>query len=300
MDITYDYYRIFYYVAKYKSFTRAASILMNSQPNITRSMNNLEKQLGCKLFIRSNRGIRLTEDGVRLYRHVAIAHEQLKSAEMELENSAELKSGSINISATETAMHGLLLPVLQKYHNMYPGIHIRISNTTTFQAIEAVRTGASDIAVVTTPTRLKKPMKETPLLDFHEVLVCGKRYAHLANDTRRLMDIIKYPIVSLGKDSMTYQFYTDFFFQHGLDFSVDIEAATADQLLPLITHDLGIGFIPGSLIAARNLTDEQIYKIPLVEKIPLRSICLVESSGNALSASAAELKQMLINSGPRS
>ena len=50
MDITYDYYRIFYYVAKYKSFTHAAQILMSSQPNVTRSMNNLEKQLGVKLF----------------------------------------------------------------------------------------------------------------------------------------------------------------------------------------------------------------------------------------------------------
>ena len=47
MEINYDYYRIFYYVAKYKSFTQAAHVLLNNQPNITRSMNNLENQLGC-------------------------------------------------------------------------------------------------------------------------------------------------------------------------------------------------------------------------------------------------------------
>ena len=56
MSVTYDYYRIFYYVAKYHSFTRAAKILINSQPNITRAMNNLEQELGCRLFLRSNRG----------------------------------------------------------------------------------------------------------------------------------------------------------------------------------------------------------------------------------------------------
>ena len=48
--ITYDYYRIFYFVAQYHSFTKAAEILKNNQPNITRCMNNLESELGCKLF----------------------------------------------------------------------------------------------------------------------------------------------------------------------------------------------------------------------------------------------------------
>ena len=59
--VSYDYYRIFYYVAKYKSFTKAAKMLDNSQPNITRCMNNLESELSCKLFVRSNQGIVLTQ-----------------------------------------------------------------------------------------------------------------------------------------------------------------------------------------------------------------------------------------------
>ena len=58
--ITFDYYRIFYFVAKYKSFTKAAEVLQNSQPNISRCMGNLEQELECKLFMRSNRGIILT------------------------------------------------------------------------------------------------------------------------------------------------------------------------------------------------------------------------------------------------
>ena len=47
MEITYDYYRIFYYVAMYKSFSKAAKALMSNQPNVTHFMNNLEYQLGC-------------------------------------------------------------------------------------------------------------------------------------------------------------------------------------------------------------------------------------------------------------
>ena len=75
--ITYDYYRIFYYVAQYKSFTKAARALHNNQPNITRCMNNLEQELKCTLFLRSNKGIALTPEGRQLYEHVALAFEQL-------------------------------------------------------------------------------------------------------------------------------------------------------------------------------------------------------------------------------
>ena len=45
--MTLDYYRIFYYVAKYKSFSKAAQILHNNQPNISRTMNNIESEFGC-------------------------------------------------------------------------------------------------------------------------------------------------------------------------------------------------------------------------------------------------------------
>ena len=66
MTINYDYYRIFYAVAQCRSFTRAAEVLKNNQPNITRCMKNLEQELGCKLFHRSNKGITLTPEGQRL------------------------------------------------------------------------------------------------------------------------------------------------------------------------------------------------------------------------------------------
>ena len=105
MEINYDYYRIFYYVAKYKSFTQAAHVLLNNQPNITRSMNNLENQLGCQLFVRSNRGVELTPEGERLFSHVSIAYRQLQAAEMELGQNRELQSGSVSVGVSSSAFH---------------------------------------------------------------------------------------------------------------------------------------------------------------------------------------------------
>ena len=83
MAVPYDYYRIFYYVAQHKSFTKAAEALGNNQPNITRCMNNLEQDLGCKLFVRTNHGVSLTPEGQRLYSRAAVAFEQLRLGESE-------------------------------------------------------------------------------------------------------------------------------------------------------------------------------------------------------------------------
>ena len=110
MSISYEYYKIFYYVGKYKSFSKAAKILNNSQPNITRTMNNLETELGCKLFIRSNKGVALTSEGEKLFLHVQAAHEQLQMGEAEINSLKNLHNERISIGfsigITEILLHG--------------------------------------------------------------------------------------------------------------------------------------------------------------------------------------------------
>ncbi len=63
MNISYDSYRVFYYAAKYKSFSKAAAALYNTQPNVTRIIRRLEAELDCALFFRSAQGVRLTPEG---------------------------------------------------------------------------------------------------------------------------------------------------------------------------------------------------------------------------------------------
>ena len=73
MNISYDSYRVFYYAAKYRSFSQAAAALYSNQPNVTRMIRKLESELGCALFFRSPQGVRLTPEGEKLYTHIAVA-----------------------------------------------------------------------------------------------------------------------------------------------------------------------------------------------------------------------------------
>lgn len=80
MNVNFEYYRIFYYVAKYHNFTKAAHTLGSSQPNVTRAMNCLEQQINTTLFVRTNRGIQLTPEGEKLYTHISAAMSQIFAA----------------------------------------------------------------------------------------------------------------------------------------------------------------------------------------------------------------------------
>ena len=292
MNISYDYYRIFYYVAKCGSFTKAANALLSNQPNITRAIKALEYELGCTLFIRSNKGVTLTPEGEKLYQHIAVAFQQIEAGEAEISLDKTLQKGIVSIAVSEVALHGLLLPVLENYHISYPGVRIKISNCSTPQAITELKNGLADFALVTTPTGIKDDMKSVNIKSFSSVAVCGMAYSKLKNKEVTLKEITEYPIVSLDSKTKTYELYSKWFSDNGLVFSPDIEAATTDQLLPMIKHNLGIGFVPEMFVESDN-EKERIIRLGLKEKIPNGSICLVTKKDRSLSIAAQQLVDML-------
>ena len=80
-EINFEHYKIFYYVAKFQNITMAANYLFLSQPSISRCVKNLEDELGCKLFVRSKKGVELTTGGEMLFKHISIACKHIFSAE---------------------------------------------------------------------------------------------------------------------------------------------------------------------------------------------------------------------------
>lgn len=292
MAITYDYYRIFFYVAKYKNFTQAAHALMSSQPNVTRAMNNLEHELGCRLLIRSNRGITLTPEGEKLYARVANAHFQLQAAEEELTSARDFHTGVVSIGASETALHIFLLPILRKFHQNYPGIRIHVYNYTTPQAMTSLRSGAVDFSVVATPTGVSRPLVEIPLKPFHEILVGGPQFMNLTHMPLSIRSLPEYPLVFLNRQTKTFELFSEVFLKNGISLKPDVEAATIDQLLAMIMYDLGIGFLPEEF-ALPALEQKKIFQLPLADELPERTICLIKDINRPISIAARQLEKML-------
>ena len=292
MSANFEYYKIFYYVARYQNLTQAADALMTSQPAITRSIKNLENELGCRLFIRSSHGVSLTSEGEALYRHVAPACDLLFKGEEDLNTILGLKDGIIYIGVTETALHCYLLKKLAVFHQLYPGVRIKLSNQTTPMTFHDFKAGKIDLALVTTPCNCTKPLKLTPVKTFCDVLVGNREYADMAKKTWHLADLAKYPLVSLSRNTMSYQFFQKFYAANNQPMHIDIELASANLILPVISQGLGIGYIPEEM-AAHALETGELVKINLYEKLPPRQICIVRDISRSMNAATRKLLELM-------
>lgn len=93
MNSNFEYYKIFYYVAKYENLTKAATALKTSQPAVTRTIHKLEGELGCRLFTRSKSGMKLTPEGRTFYSYVSAGCAQFFKGENDLSNLISLENG---------------------------------------------------------------------------------------------------------------------------------------------------------------------------------------------------------------
>lgn len=287
MNISYDHYKIFYNVAKYKSFTRAAEVTLCNQPNLTRAVKTLERELGCTLFERTNRGVRLTDDGKELYEHISIAFEHIQAGEQAVSAKHSMEHGIVSIGATEIALRCCLLPILSRYRQLYPNIRIKILNVSTPQALKMIENKLVDIAVVTSPMDSNKKLHTTVLSTLREVPVCSMNF-NIKNEIS-LKELSYYPIISLSSGTSTFDFYLEEFLKHGCNYAPDIEAATADQIMPLVKYGLGIGFVPEQFLEDEN----DIRTISLTEPMATRDILLVRKKGHTLPLPARELVDLI-------
>lgn len=293
MNISYDSYRVFYYVAKYHSFTQAAVVLMSNQPNVTRTIKNLEQALGCKLFIRSSRGAQLTPEGEQLYAHISLAFAHIQSGEEELAISRGLHGGVVTISASEISLRCCLLPILKAYRFRYPGVRVRLSNHSTPQAINVLKNGLADFAMVTTPASVPDSLQRRTIMEIQEVPICSSAFSGLWDKELSLQELARHPLICLGPNTSTFEFYSDLFAQQGLLLKPDIEAATADQVLPMVKSELGVGFVPESFLQ-EEAANRELRRLRLKSPIPKRKVCFLKQHRQYLSTAAKELERMVL------
>ena len=279
MYISYEYYRIFYHVARCGNLTRAAQALQSNQPNLTRAVKNLEAELGCALFLRTNRGMVLTPEGDELFRHVRVACAELEAGEMAVTQSRDLTRGSVFLAASEGALRCLLLPVLKQFQTRYPGVHLRISNFSTPQAVAALRETTADFAVVTTPVTLPPSLVQRDVRAVREVAVCAQGASILPDDGVTLAQLAAQPLITLGAGTASHAFYAAVFAAHGVPFRPEA--------------GLGVGIVPRDFIRP----SDRVRVIDLAEPIPPRSVCLIRRKDRPLSAAARALETMITEAG---
>ena len=294
MNSNFEYYKIFYYVAKYENLTKAATALKTSQPAVTRTIHKLENELGCRLFTRSKTGMQLTPEGRTFYGYVAAGCAQFFKGENDLSNLISLENGTIYISATETALHCYLFQAMEEFNSLYPNVRFKILNNSTTESVNAVKEGKVDLAFVSANLQVAKPLRMKILRKYHDILISGNRFGELKDDGKEvsLKELVSYPWISLTAETITRRFLNEYFEKNSLTFTPDMELATTDMILPAVKHNLGLGFIPAEF-ADSELKSGQVFEIKVKEKLPERNIILIYDMEYPQSIAAKEFQKFL-------
>lgn len=294
MNSNFEYYKIFYYVAKYENLTKAATALKTSQPAVTRTIHKLEGELGCRLFTRSKTGMKLTPEGRTFYGYVAAGCAQFFKGENDLSNLISLENGTIYISATETALHCYLFQAMEEFNSLYPNVRFKILNNSTTESVNAVKEGKVDLAFVSANLQVAKPLRMKILRKYRDILIAGMRFEELkaGKEELSLKELVSYPWISLTAETITRRFLNEYFEKNGLTFAPDMELATTDMILPAVRHNLGLGFIPAEFADA-ELKSGQVFEIKVKEKLPERNIILIYDMEYPQSIAAKEFQKFL-------
>lgn len=291
MDINYELYKVFYYVAVSLSFSEASKHLFISQSAVSQSIKVLEKKLGISLFIRSTKKVQLTPEGETLLRHIEPAMNLIKRGENQLMEASNLGGGQLRIGASDTICRYYLIPYLKHFHTLYPSVHIKVTNQTSIKCVDLLESGQVDLIITNYPnSRLSNGEHIVEISTFHDCFVASESYyPKLKNRPVDLKELLSYPIMMLDRKSTTSEFLHHLFQQHQLDLVPEIELGSNDLLIDLAKIGLGIAFVPDYCLP----TPGDLFSLNIQEDMPLRKLVAAHNPQLPLTKAAREFIDIL-------
>ena len=143
-------------VAREQTIVGAAEFLHLSQPTLSRQLKDLEEELGKQLFIRGNRKITLTEEGMILRKRAEEIFELIKKTEKEITLSDEVITGDIYIGAGETDAIRYIAKAAYRLQQTYPQILFHMSSGDSADVIDRLDKGLIDFGVLFDPVDLSQ------------------------------------------------------------------------------------------------------------------------------------------------
>ena len=292
MEMDIELYKTFYFVAKYKSITKAAEMLYISQPAVTMSIKKLEEQLEMTLFTRTKRGVILTNEGKVLYEYVKQAMESLKIGENRINNLKKLDTGNIRIGIGTTLTKYFLMKYLDKFHKLYPKININIDTSMTVDILKKLENGLVDIAIITTDKLDYKDFNIAYSRNIQDIFVASKEYYDVIGKKTSLDNLNNYPLLLQSPNTSTRNFLDNFSLKHVIRLNSSMELASFSLVLEFSKIGMGIGFISKDFVE-NEINKKELFEIKTVPEIPKRKILVLTKKEYLPSFSASKLIEII-------
>ena len=253
-----DYYRVFYETARLGSFSTAAGHLYVSQSAISQCIQQLESDLDVRLFIRTRKGVTLTNEGKILFSKVEAAIDSIEQGESQLGKLRHLESGELKIAAGDAITTHFLLKHLEKFHSLYPDIRIEMASSYSSQMVTLVKNGDADLAFVNMPLKDDELVIE-PCAEINDIFVCSADFKK--KESYSWKEVADLPLILLEKNSLSRRFLDKTFKQKNIVLNPQIEMAVHDLLIRFASINLGVSCV------VEEFSKEELEK-GLVQKLP--------------------------------
>ncbi len=293
MSADLELYRIFDAVVRMGSFSKAAETLFISQPAVSQSVANLEKQLNTVLFVREARGVKPTAEGQMLFEYINTGLSLIKSGEEKLEGLKTLSEGELKIGAGDTISQYFLLPVLEKFHKVHPNIKIKVINRTSPDTINLLKSGKIDIGFVNTPV-FEKNIKTINCFDVHDVFIASNKFWFLKDKKISKKELVKYPIIMLEKLANSRKYVDGVFRDEGVILEPEIELGAHNLLIEFCKIGYGISCVIEEF-SKEAINSGEVFKVELLNPVLKREIALCHIEGVSLSFAAKSFMDFALN-----
>ena len=268
-----DLYRVFYTVAKSGSLTKAAEELYISQPAVSRSIKQLELQLGVNLFTRTHRGMVLSAQGGKMiFAEVERALNLLEQAENRIAEVKNSATGTIRIGASDTIFEYFLADKIVGFHERFPAVKIELTADFTPETIAKLKADKCDVAFVNLPITADSEVKlHGNCMRLNDIFITSDKYAQPKGGVLPLSKLREYPLIFMAENTVARRSLENFLSSVGVSLAPAIEVGSWDLMKRLVAKGMGIGVIPREY-AMRELEEKQLYEVQTDLKLPVRSI----------------------------
>lgn len=289
MNIDLELYRVFYVVAKNKHMTRASEELCISQPAISQSIKRLEDQLDGTLFLRSNKGMELTEEGKMFFEYVKGALELISNAENEFTSFKDLSKGEIKIGCSTTLTKLILLDSIENFHKDFPNIDINITNELTSDLILDLQKGKLDFVIFNEGNVKESNVALDKIAELRQGFLYNPLY--FKDNVTSLIDLNNYPLILQMKESNSRKLLDAFALKNNIILKSKMEVVSQSLITDFTNIGLGIGF---TFIELAKKNYPNLKELNINKKIPSVDIYIAKNKSiNSTFASKKFLSYLL-------
>ena len=294
MAVKLELYRVFKEVAETGNISVAAKNLYISQSAVSQSIKQLETALQARLFARSPRGVSLTSEGQMLYQYVRSALGLLATGEDKLSQAQQLLLGTLVIGASDTVTSQFLVPYLDEFHRLHPGIRLKIVSGRSAKVLSMLKSGAVDIAFASSPA--DSAVDSWPCFSTHSVFVAGSQYPCDFDHAHTRQEIADFPLILLERKASSRVFLEQEFLKSGVTLTPEIELSSRQLLVSLARIGLGVAGVTLEFVQdALDAGDIRLLKTDF--DIPARSVDMCTLRDVTPTAAATAFMEMVRSGG---